>query len=313
MGFLSPKLHYRYSGCLLKHLDISRGAIKPTKGGNAMFIYLFISCWLNFAFPEGEISISVEMLEGRTSQQVYSLMLPDGSQLRLDMKDAQLNHQLRTAVGGSRWASKRPASRSDLRPWQRVSIRASRSRPEAAPSKRRTASKVGSKGATEAPDVASSSIDLEGQSYSYQVHELTVLPLSEDDYGQHEVQSQDGAIGNRSNQGSGFRKGDKPANQIGRYPKRRLLQASEVFSPYAIPKLPYAPSIIFALMSNCGGPPPAPLEDMYKLLFGISAESSSGSSSGNPNATATSFAGWSNACSYGQVTIDPNFVRLIEV
>ena len=245
------------------------------------------------------------MFEDRTSQQSYSLNLPDGSQLILDLKNTNFSHKIPHKHGDKQH---RVASRSDLRPWQRVSIRASRINPIPTKTGYRTKAAANGRDAGGSlnqlgslamePSHGRQQVDA---SSHYEVHELTVIALDDHD--------DEKAIGVNSSL-------KRSVRQRG----RSLLQYSGAM-PYSIPSLPYHPTIIFALMSNCGGPLPASTEDMSRLLFGTSSDSipGSGSSSGSGSArklsasVGTSFAGWNNACSYGQVNISQESVEVLEV
>ena len=87
--------------------------------------------------------------------------------------------------------------------------------------------------------------------------------------------------------GGGGQKADGPTDlvhsHLAGHRMRGLRQASSPpSSPYPVPTLPYAPTIIFALMSNCNGPYGASVDAMSSILFGNSSLNS-------PNQT---FAGW---------------------
>ena len=280
------------------------------------------------------------MFEDRTSKQSYSLNLLDGSQLILDLKNTSFSHQIQSLVGKQHKhgdnKQHRVASRSDLRPWQRISIRASRIAPSY------TSKRYQTKSTADGRDAGSSLNQLgslamdpshgrrQGNASShYKVHELTVLPLDDLEEEEEEEDSGQEAIGLNSS-----------LKRSSRHRHRgRSLQQYSGAMPYSIPSLPYHPTIIFALINNCGGPLPASTEDMSRLLFGTSSDSIPGSGSGSGSArklstsagttpgsgsgsgsarklsasAGTSFAGWNNACSYGQVNISRESVEVLEV
>ncbi|GAX86096.1 hypothetical protein CEUSTIGMA_g13509.t1 [Chlamydomonas eustigma] len=81
--------------------------------------------------------------------------------------------------------------------------------------------------------------------------------------------------------------------------RRHLLQNSSSLFP--IPSLPYAPTILFAIMSNCGASAGTSVKAMTSLIFNASAQ-----------ASWQSFLGWNKACSYNQVRIDPSSILVVE-
>ena len=226
----------------------------------------------------GTLSVSVEMLEGHTSRKVYALDLPDGSRIRLNLTKAKKH-----SSGGRHYSSEKELAAESpdppnllteerLHPWQSIRVRAA---------KRKTAvhaAKSGGGGGSkkQQPQAASASSSHQRQ-HTWDVHDLKVL-----DDNTTRATSASAATGIRR--------------------RRRLAQQAASASPYSSPTMPYSPKIIFALMSNCGGPLPTSMAAMSEVLFG--------SSSAPQN---QSFSGWNQACSYGQVTIVPGSVVVKEV
>ena len=217
----------------------------------------------------GTLSVSIEMLEGHTSRKVYALDLPDGSRIRLNLTKAKKHGLQRSSASGRAGAAGSPLSLTEeqLHPWQSVKVRASRRK--AAGHAVPPGGVGGNKQQQKVASLSSSSHQNEDQQLD--VHDLIVL---------------DDAM--------------KSSAAIGQH--RRGLAQATFTSPYPSPTMPYSPKIIFALMSNCGGPLPASTAAMSEVLFG--------SSSAPQN---QSFSGWNQACSYGQVTIVPDSVVVKEV
>jgi hypothetical protein len=82
--------------------------------------------------------------------------------------------------------------------------------------------------------------------------------------------------------------------------RRQLLTNSSY--PYPIPSLPYAPTIIFAVMSNCGASASTNITAMTSVIFNASAQP-----------TGQSFLGWNNVCTHNQVLIEPSSILVVEV
>ena len=225
----------------------------------------------------GTLSISVEMLEGHTSRKVYALDLADGARVRLNLTKAKkLNsggkHSSASASEQAGAAGSPPSLLAEelLRPWQSIKVRASRQKAAV------RATKSGGGGVSKLQQRAASSSTSHQKQDQLDVHDLTVLDDTP-------------------------RATSAAAATGGRHRRRRGL--SQVYGgSYVSPTMPYSPTIIFALMSNCGGPLPTSMAAMSAALFGV------------PSAPQNqSFSGWNNACSYGQVTIAPGSVVVKEV
>ena len=209
------------------------------------------------------------MLEGYNSRQVYALDLPDGSRLRLNL--TKTSGERRSAASASEQAAGASGSPSNiltelpLRPGQSITVQASRQMVAASSDGGNSTTQ----NATSLP--SSSSYRMQDQ---LDVHDLTILEDTP------RATSAAAATGGRHRRG-----------------------LAQVYAgSYAAPTMPYSPTIIFALMSNCGGPLPTSMAAMSAAIFG------------DPSAPQNqSFWGWNKACSYGQVTIVPGSVVVKEV
>ncbi|GAX85537.1 hypothetical protein CEUSTIGMA_g12953.t1 [Chlamydomonas eustigma] len=257
----------------------------------------------------GTFSVRLEMSQGHITRQVYALDLADGSRVDLDLTSA-IAAGLLQGPGPDLTAVPAHMRPQQLLPGQILKVKSiRRGKVSASPPLPSPSTQVNNNAGqiSETSTVASLVVDEETSSQIQdQVYCIIALPppLMEEiifDVQAAEILADSFSVSAEYSEPMN-QTDDDPDDQSGYESdsiRRHLLQNSSSLFP--IPSLPYTPTILFAIMSNCGASAGTSVKAMTSLIFNASAQ-----------ASWQSFLGWNKACSYNQVRIDPSSILVVE-
>jgi hypothetical protein len=252
----------------------------------------------------GTVSISVEMMEDRTIHRVYDLQLADGSMQRLDLgqlggaEGLQPGQRLRVRGSLKHWSMPQAQSSPSLSSNQQKGQGSGRGRTKGVKKKKgdsveapmdavagtaETLSDPISSGlllANAVEDLSSEAAVALGQLITDAVLPPSVVVAPAVFQVESLVEEEE-------------EEEEEGVDATNRSSKRRRLQQYNL----PIPTFPYSPSILIALISNCGAAAATSVEAMTQVVF-----------SGQQ-----SFAGWHQTCSHQKVIISPQKVTIQQV
>ncbi|GAX86622.1 hypothetical protein CEUSTIGMA_g14030.t1, partial [Chlamydomonas eustigma] len=256
----------------------------------------------------GTFSVRLEVSQGHITRQVYALDLADGSRVDLNLTSA-IAAGLLQGPGPDLTAVPAHMRPQQLLPGQILKVKAIRrgkvsaSPPLPSPSPQENDRKGGQ--VSESSKVASLAVDEKAMSQSFDQDAIPLPPpLMEEiifDVQAAEILADSFSVSAEYSEPMN-QTDDDPDDQSGYESdsiRRHLLQNSSSLFP--IPSLPYAPTIIFAIMSNCGANASTSVTAMTSLIFNASEQ-----------ASGQSFLGWNNVCTHNQVEIDPSAILVLE-
>ncbi|GAX85536.1 hypothetical protein CEUSTIGMA_g12952.t1 [Chlamydomonas eustigma] len=255
----------------------------------------------------GTFSVRLEVSQGHITRQVYALDLADGSRVDLNLTSA-IAAGLLQGPGPDLTAVPAHMRPQQLLPGQILKVKAIRQgKVSASPPLPSPSTQVNNNAGqiSETSTVASLAVDEKAMSQSFDQDAIPLPPpLMEEiifDVQAAEILA-DSFSGSAEYSDPMNQTDDDPDDQSGYESdsiRRHLLQNSSSLFP--IPSLPYAPTIIFAIMSNCGANASTSVTAMTSLIFNASEQ-----------ASGQSFLGWNNVCTHNQVEIDPSAILVLE-